>query len=246
VLPPAPVVARRNLGPERPWWRRIDVAVAASVMLTCLGLLLPATLYLRKQGQQVECQNNLRTMWHALQAYQTQHNQFPDITTAPRPVAGMIVPLLRDAGVLAEHAAEACPGAALGQPCARATLAELAQLSPQEFEETASRLLPGYAFSLGFRDESGRLQRPDAMLPRVAAANLPILADAPDTPVAFGNSPNHTGTGQNVLFFDGAVRFQASRTLAGGRDDIYLNHANRVAAGVGPSDVVLGVGSATP
>ena len=40
-LPPAPPVTRTAAAVERPWRRRIDVAVAASVALTSLALLLP-------------------------------------------------------------------------------------------------------------------------------------------------------------------------------------------------------------
>jgi hypothetical protein len=60
-LPAAPPVTR-PAGTERPWRRRIDVAVAASVILTSLALLLPTIFSIREQMQRLACQDNLRTI----------------------------------------------------------------------------------------------------------------------------------------------------------------------------------------
>ena len=59
-----------------------------------------------------------------------------------------------------------------------------------------------------------------------------------------GNSLNHGGRGQNVLFHDGHVEFCVSRLVGG--DDIYLNRDMKVAAGVGCSDAVLGSSAPRP
>ena len=50
------------------------------------------------------------------------------------------------------------------------------------------------------------------------------------TGVRGGNSPNHGGKGQNVLFRDGSVKFCKSPELDG--DNIYLNKFKKVATGL--------------
>jgi prepilin-type processing-associated H-X9-DG protein len=231
---------------ERPWWRRIDAIVAASIAVTVVGLALPGLLHLRVLSLQTQCENNLRQLWTGLSAYQTQRHELPDVATSPRPAAGMVIPMLRDAGVLSSHQVTSCPGGADGALCLNVGLRELANMPGRDFELAAPRLLPNYAYSLGFKDEDGRLRGPAASLPDVPAAQIPLLADAPATPVAFGNSANHSGRGQNVLFTDGHVAFKTTRAAGLPGDDIYLNQKNKVARGLGSHDVVLATGAAAP
>ena len=61
-----------------------------------------------------------------------------------------------------------------------------------------------------------------------------------------GNSPNHGGAGQNVLYIGGQVRWCVGPNVGVGRDDIYLNLNNRVLAGEQHFDSVLGPSDATP
>ncbi len=244
---PAPVeTTPPRLAFERPWWRRIDVVVAASIAVTVVGLMLPGILHLRMLGMQSQCENNLRQLWSGLSAYQTQRQALPDVASTSRPAAGMVIPMLRDAGVLPAQLMAFCPSAADGVACLNVGLHELANMPGRDFEKAAPRLLPGYAYSLGFRDDAGRLHGPASSLPDVAAAQLPLLADAPANPMALGNSANHSGRGQNVLFTDGHVAFMTTRAAGLPGDDIYLNQANKVAAGLGTRDVVLGTGGASP
>ena len=96
----------------------------------------------------------------------------------------------------------------------------------------------GYAYSLGYlgpaictglRRDSGDL--------------LPLLADGSGDG---GNSPNHGGTGQNVLYIGGHVRWCVNPTVGIDGDDIYLNRDRRVRAGVCRDDSVLGASDARP
>ena len=246
---PETVVAARPSFADRPWWRRLDVLVAASVLLTIAGAAPPALLHLRRLGVQTECQNNLRALWSGLEAYQTQQGRMPEIGALDHPAAGMVVPILQEAGVLAEGAKTFCPGAD-GAACVHRSMKELSALKGNEFEVAASKLLPGYAYALGFRDEAGNLHGSNdivGMNPTISTNQIPVLADAPGVPVLLEvNSPNHAGVGQNILFLDGTIRFQTNRHVGPRRDDIYLNQANKVAAGLGPHDVALGVGTAVP
>lgn len=246
-LPAAPVeTTSPRLAFERPWWRRADVLVAASIVLTAIGVLLPGLMHLRTVGAQTHCENNLRELWNGLSAYQTQRNELPDVASTPRPAASMVIPMLREAGVLPAHVAASCPSAADGVACLDVGLHDLANMPGNEFDRAAARLLPGYAYSLGFRDNAGRVHGPASSLPDVSTAQIPLLADALAVPNALGNSPNHASRGQNVLFTDGHVAFKTQRAAGIPGDDIYLNQANQVAAGLAARDIVLGTGNAAP
>ena len=221
-LPQAPIETTiPRLAFERSWWRRIDVMVAASIAVTALGLLLPGILHLRGVEMQRQCENNLRELWNGLSAYQSQKHYLPDVASAPRPAAGMVIPMLREAGVLPSNLAACCPSAADGVACLNVGLHDLANMPGSEFEQTAAKLLPGYAYSLGFRDGGGRIHGPASSLPDIPTAQMPLLADAINNAESPGNSPNHAGRGQNVLFTDGHVAFKTQR-MAGlpGDDDL--------------------------
>lgn len=245
VTSPAPAPISRG-GFERSWWRRMDVIVAASILLTALGLGLPVVSYLRYTELRVRCENNLKELWSGLNAYQMQRGALPDVNLAKRPAASVVIPMLRDAGVLTSDVGY-CPAAAKGEECLHTGLDVLDKMPEGEFQRAAARLLPGFAYSLGYRDHAGRVQGPAAALADVPAAQLPILADAPAVPVALGNnSPNHSGRGQNVLYSDGHIAFKKERTAGLPGDDIYLNRDQKVAAGVNVHDVVLGGGGSQP
>jgi prepilin-type processing-associated H-X9-DG protein len=60
------------------------------------------------------------------------------------------------------------------------------------------------------------------------------------------NSINHDGRGQNVLYVGGHVRWAVQPTVGEDCDHIYINHHNRVGAGVCRIDSVLGSSDARP
>jgi prepilin-type processing-associated H-X9-DG protein len=244
-LPRAPTIARPD-GLARPWWRRADVLVAASLLLTFLGLGVPALLKLRTQDSAAaiaDCSNNLLEFYVGLKAYEDVHGKLPVISEkTPRDVAGMVVPVLKEAKVLPATFSVRCPGHGPFQACST-TLAELQALPAAQFAREAPKLLVSYAYSLGYRDEQGTWHAV-SRLGEQADANVPLLADTPPAGAAPGNSPNHASRGQNVLYLDGHVRFLTLRTLGG--DDLFLNRANRVAAGLDANDAVLGYSEARP
>jgi prepilin-type processing-associated H-X9-DG protein len=244
-LPKAPVIARID-GSSRAWWRRADVLVAASLLLIFVGIGIPAIFKIRSSlasAAIVECANNLREFHVAMQAYKDQHGTLPVIVDkTPRDVAGMVAPVLKEAGVLPATFNVSCPAHGVFQPCSL-THAELQALPAERFAQEAPKLLVSYAYSLGYRDANNvwhAVARPDDQL----EAFVPLLADTPPAGAAPGNSLNHGGRGQNILYLDGHVRFLTLRSVAG--DDLFLNRANRVAAGLDCGDAVLGYSAARP
>lgn len=241
-LPRAPREPNAPVPVLRAWWRRADVLVTAALLLLAAGVLTPLIYRSHERYAMVACQNNLRQFYAALSSYRDQHDTYPDLTReSPRDVAGLIVPVLADAGVLPVTFSVRCPAVGPHLSCA-ITLANLRTLPENEFQSAAPNLSLCYAFTLGYRDGTGVYHTPW----QTPAGSCPVLADSPPADAVTGNSANHGGAGQNVLFLDGHTRFVNQRTIGDPSDDIFLNRDNRVAAGLDQLDVVLGASGARP
>jgi prepilin-type processing-associated H-X9-DG protein len=239
-LPRAPREPSAPAPSLRAWWRRADVLVTAAVLLLAVGAMGPLVYRWHDRYAMTACQNNLRQFYVALAGYRDQHDAYPDLTRErPRDVAGLIVPMLADSGVLPATFSVRCPAVGPHLGCS-ITLANLRSLPDNEFQTEAPNLALCYAFTLGYKDVAGVYHTPWQM----PASNCPILADSPPAEDVSGNSINHGGAGQNVLFLDGHTRFVSQRTIA--NDDIFRNRDNRVAAGLDQFDVVLGPSEARP
>ena len=247
-LPKAPPPTPSMLRGSRSWWRRADVLVAACLLLTFGAILVTVLQKMRaptSEAMVVECKNNLREFFIGLETYRNRNGHFPDIVKdAPYPVAGMVVPILAEAGMLPEGASIRCP--AVGPPAScDLTLARLRDMSDAAFKPRSPCLSMCYAYSLGYRDDNGVWHAPgDAR--DTSLSQTPIMADRPPSEGIVTNSINHGGGGQNVLFADGHLVFISGRTIGTEDDDIFLNADNRVAAGRGARDIVLGYSAARP
>lgn len=201
-------------------WRRADFIVLASIIIVGLGLALAALPYLRYRQNVTACQNHLRQLYHSLDAYADLHqNRFPQVgEDPPYNTAASFVSELQLAGVLPSPAESGCPA------------------GPGE--------LVTYAYTLGHADETGRLRGPMRDPDQPGWGYLPLAADRP----ALGRrtpNPDH-GSGQNVLFAGGNVRFCTSANVGIDGDDIYRNQLGMVGRGVNVFDAVLGVGGDRP
>ncbi len=252
TLPIAPPpVARSSPAPRATWWRRADVLVAACLLVLVGGLGLPLLARFADRRHIAECQNNLLQFQRALAVYADQHEgRFPQVESQPpRNFAGSFIPALNEAGLLPADLSVSCPGSP-PQPATHVTFAQLDELrrtQPDEFRTIARNLAGCYAYSLGYRDEITGEHRG---LTRALDGRTPIMSDAPSCEAANdvgpGNSPNHEGRGQHVLFIDGSVQWMTTRNAGIDNDDIFVNADQRVAAGRGPRDSVLGRSDAVP
>lgn len=252
---PEPVIRTASLSRGR-WWRRADVLVAAS-LLFCVSLLVPpGIVYVRSRHDQVACANNLRVLGEALDAYARAHdNHLPNVAdptsdaeavpvpqVSKRAAAGMFVPMLVQSGVLnPAQVSITCPANGPARPPAGWSVEQLNQMPDCTFRAIAARLAPCYAYTLGYVEDS------QIRVPFVGDGPVPVLSDRPPANVAgldAGNSPNHGGRGQNVLFVDGNVMFLRGRIFQG--DDIYTDRAHQVHAGTCREDFVLGSSSSRP
>jgi prepilin-type processing-associated H-X9-DG protein len=246
-LPQAPPISRSSIGSGHSWWRRIDVIIAASIMLTIIGIGLTVLGTLRAPSSDaltVSCKNNMMQYYFGFQQYRQIHRRFPDVSSeAPRDVAGMFVPMLIEAGVLPDGTSTRCPG--IGSPTmGQLPLESLRTMNEEDFDKYAPSLSMCYAYSLGYRDQQGIYHAPGAP-PHLSWSQMPLLADRPPAEGINSNSINHGLTGQNVLFADGHVRFLTTRKI-GVDEDIYTNRDGRVGAGLDVSDIVLGYSAARP
>jgi prepilin-type processing-associated H-X9-DG protein len=248
LAPKAPVTVR-----AWPLRRIFELTAAAVVVLTVTGLVAVWIARLRDQRpggepnatQLVECKNNLHRLYLSLRSYSDLHQrQFPNVATAlepPRNVAGLVYPILHDSGSLGD-ARLSCPGAGGPTPCAIG-MQDVRAMNDVTFQGWSQGLHNCYAYSLGYRS-SGVVMgiKLDDNKP---SSLIPLMADSSPPDPAHGNSPHHGGRGQNVLYCDGHVTFCQSRHVGYQQDDIYLNRAGKVAAGVDWFDTVL-TSSASP
>jgi hypothetical protein len=246
-LPPAPPTPRPKERRPRDWhWiRRADIVLAASLLLVAGGLVSTWIMHTHEQAQRLNCQNNLHKWWGSLEKYSDGHaNSFPCVEeTGPHAVAGIFVPMLNDAGLVTADMSVGCPAQRLigAPPYSTQGLEQMFRSDLNGYQAVAPSLARDYGYTLGYRDEMGQLQG----LRRDSGDLLPLLADRPPL-VPAGDSPNHGGLGQNVLYIGGHVRWCKERTVGVDLDDIYLSKNGRIEAGLNRADSVLAPSEATP
>lgn len=224
-------------------FRWADVAVAAGIVIAGLLTLMPAVQRSRDRMNQAGCAYNLQQLGQSLWQYANQHNHYPTANELkPGVPAGGFVSILRDASLFSDRDLRAldCPenGPMVNHPPVPdiETIHQLHQFDPQRLREA---ILMDYAYTIGHVRDSGGVAPIDANPSSV----LPLLADQPPhsnfRQIGQGNSPNHRGRGQNVLYTDLHVGWHASRRLSPRDDDLYLNARHELAPGISPEDSVL-------
>jgi hypothetical protein len=195
--------------------RRRNVIAVVGLSASVLALVFPVVVHVRQHNQRMACQNGMQQFYQAAVRYSDDNRgQFPQVPEGQ--VAASAAVTLQRLGYLPEGARIACPA---GGP-----------------ENTEPATMANYAYSLGFRDQSGRLwgleRRPECDV-------LPILADAP---IRHGRQalPGNHPYGHNVLFAGGNVRFCTSANVGVNGDDIFCNANGKVGAGLFPTDSALG------
>jgi hypothetical protein len=238
-------VARNRTIPMRPDWaptrarfRPADLAVAATIFLAAAATLLPAVARVRNQATVVKCANNLRELGTVLGSYASTTGHFP-YHKKEEPLCESIAELVSQPGSARSPSVLSCPsnegGFLLASVRPEPKIQALLERVPAE---TRPAMNHGYAFNVGHRDPAGA---PIPVEPKPAGV-LPLAADPPrlegDCRIADGNSPSHSGGGQNVLFTDLHVRWLPERRWA--RDpDIYKNDQRECSYGLSPEDAAL-------
>jgi len=219
-----------------------DVAVAAGVLVAGVLTLLPAVHRSREQMQQAGCGYNLQQLGRALWQYGNRHHHYPFAPDKdPKAPAGAFAVMLEDNGLLNDLRVLDCPCDGVCET--RKPLPDFktaCQLGAADSAGCKTAIGCDYAYNTGnLQPETGRVTP-------IAAAHtsmIPMLADQPSLAnphsVAPGNSPNHGGRGQNVLYNDLHVGWHNTRRLNPNDSDMFLNNRNQLAPGLGLTDAAL-------
>jgi|SRR5579864_1375569 len=224
-------------------FRWADVAVAASIFIAGLVTLLPAVHRSKLQNDQALCTFNLGQLGRGLANYASAHGYYPyPPRDCPIPYAGIYKVMLNDSGHLGNPALLDCP--CNGHEKDQRPLPDyetLCQMEKRDPERFRFLLKGDYAYHLGYRYKSGQ----PGPIPARLTSLMPLLADRPghdERTILPGNSPNHGGVGQNVLFKDGHVGFFSTRRLSPHDNDMFLNDEMRPEPGLTSDDAVLAPG----
>jgi hypothetical protein len=241
-----------EFAPSRPRARWVDVGVAAAVMLIGMMSLVPAVRHQQQSVSKLMCTDNLRQIGLAMSQYAATHHTFPYVDpSCPASYVGAAFVQLSEDGLLQDHRTLDCPCDGASVPSGG--LPRFAEMLGRE------QHLPGtcredirvdYAYHLGNVHPKTRRPIP---LPFDVENRVPLVADQPpfrldraNGPsgsgggmVLVGNSPNHGGAGQNVLFTDGRVEWRRTRWISSVDFDVYLNQKSLTRPGVHFRDAVL-------
>jgi hypothetical protein len=231
-------------------WSLADLTVAGGVMLAVSMLLFPALRNSRDGTRQVGCQNNLRQVGTLVALYAQDHGRLiPGV--APDEHAGVFALRLISKGyVSADEMAKllVCPGAPLADKIRAGTYAivlpsalEIEAMTPQQFARASAKASPFFAYALPYRYD-GKYCR----IRNQRGSMVPVLADALGNDKGHPMSPNHGGRFVQVQCADGGVRVLRSTNLPGVDDDLFHNNRGQVAAGLSPTDAVLGNSDVVP
>jgi len=207
---------------------------------------LPAIEHARRNRLNIECVANLMNLGQGLNSYASANGTYPQPVSKTSLVGSYMFPLL-ETNSITSPAVLACPSggiqrAALTEPSWRNWKSNPDRPSP-DFQQFARRI---YSYNPGYEVADGR-KAPLSWEQRISR-NQPLAADGPhlghDVQVLPGNSPNHGGRGQYVLYTDGGVRYLTQRKLADDQD-IYLNDRKQLSYGIHDHDVVLFPGDVT-
>jgi hypothetical protein len=231
-----------DYAPVRVPFRWADFAVAASIFIAGALTLLPAIQRSRERMNQAGCLFNLQQLGNSLGQYETVHPilPYPPSNRADAP-AGSFATILHDAGVLDNASLLDCPCNGKHLHGASAELVSFDQSEHIRRNDPAryrNMMCWDYAYNVGYLH--GGHPGP---LEVVHSSRIPVIADQPShenfATIKDGNSPNHGGRGQNVLFGDGSVNWFRTRNGGPHDPDIFLNNNHQPRPGVHVQDAVL-------
>jgi len=238
-------VAVKEWGEPASKMRAVDFAVVASVLGLAAVLVFPAIATLRGDQARLACADGLRSLGVAINTYaNTESGQLPFI--APNGVmgnAGAFTVALKERELITNVRHLICPGSNAGVVLVP-SLDELQKAVTADPDRlpTLRRYMGGsYGYLMGF-DQFGIYYGR-----RLVDNAMPLISDRPprgEEGISSPNSPNHGYSGQNILFADGGVRWLPSPIWRG--ENYFINNAGTVAAGMSPSDLVLGMSEASP
>jgi prepilin-type processing-associated H-X9-DG protein len=245
---PKPTVL--EFAPTRKKFRAEDLAVAAAIFLASLLALTPAIIRGRERWGRAACNFNLQQVGMRLHQYAAANDSYPFVSPEEDvPHAGAILCRLNERGFPVDPKNLHCPSTSSksGERSRIPKLSEVADRLKGDPGCVNCKMLDNdYAFHVGNYSEVdsalGHRGNPHP-LPARPSHSIPIIGDQPTFDeygkILAGNSPNHGGQGQNVLYADGHTAWHSSRYVSPADSDMYLNRAEKTGYGLGPEDTVL-------
>jgi hypothetical protein len=227
---------REPLLPRMHGWRFADLATVVAVCFASASLIIPMISASRSNAEIRTCANNQRQIGMALTDYsEHQNGYFPRVAESGSLAAGGIyAPTLLSTRYVTDPRVFVCPGSPLAtdKTLRIPLLSDLKRATGTELAQLRQRMGGSYGYALGYRQDG--VYRPTRNLYRESFA---LVADTPSKD--FTSSPNHFGSGHNVLLEDGHVVFLTSCRLDGSTDDIFTNDEGKAAAGCHINDAVV-------
>ncbi|WP_425618215.1 hypothetical protein NA78x_001916 [Anatilimnocola sp. NA78] len=228
-------------------FRRLDLMVAAAIVLVASALSFPALYTSRFQANVAMCQNQLRQLGIALHEYSglQPDGSFPYVApSGPRSVAGIYAPTLVSSNLIADNESLFCPGQGT-PPAEKRIIPTLAQVdaAPEVILAGLQKKMGGdYGYNMGYSQNDEVLPPRNSRRP-----NYALMGDAPHDLQPGRGSKNHAGRGQNMLYEDGRVNFiKLANQQDSAIDDPFHNRLGQVAAGTDINDAVLGASQDHP
>lgn len=235
VMPAAlsPIGGAAAMPVKRRRWSWLDVTVAAAVAAAVMFLVGPAIFQARQQALRMSCQNNLKDLGTALASFSDRNGGlYPSPAASGGPAyAGIGWPLLKDH--LPSGGNISCPSAATAcGPKSELSCNQVQALDHQQYQVVAPQMARGIGFTLGYEQDGKYFVHRNSRRPHFVVAS-----DAPGSDQS--NSPNHGGTGQNVLHEDGSVIFFVDHQPEKNGDDFFRNSNGNIGPGTHPDDSVI-------
>ncbi len=203
----------------------VEMLVVITIIAVLAGLLFPSLTRVREESRKRTCMTNLRQIGQACILYSTEFGDyFPSVVDAPRVTSTPLksLALLFEYNFVPVKKVFLCPSTA----DMNVDMEPGDSFSPHGLAGRAEPKLKQTSY--GYDDTKGPLTEPD----------VPIAADSPPAPEeetggvsatgpgggAAGRllrSGNHRGTGQNVLFYSGTVKWFTDPTCGMDYDNIY-------------------------
>ena len=186
----------------------VEVLVVTFIVFILAGLIIPALFPARETHPRPVCKSNLKQIGLAMSMYMNDFGEFYpthglDLAFGKDNLRGLgSLSLLYDQYITAEKIFR-CPYTKdrPGDPAVGF------RIDPEVGLITATPA----GCSYGYDSQKGPATNPDTA----------IASDKPDPRYRFLNSPNHSNTGQNVLYFDGHVEWGTTRNVGLNNDDIF-------------------------